>query len=102
MTALGQSLRRDDQNTSGGSPMNVRITRSFALLPSVAIGIALVACADAPTAPARLDITPAASRVAPQVQCDPDNAGITLPRGFCAVVVADLVIDDRPARARHL
>lgn len=29
--------------------------------------------------------------------CDPDNGGITLPRGFCALVVADNV-----GRARHL
>src|SRR5947209_19323893 len=29
--------------------------------------------------------------------CDPDNGGITLPNGFCAVVVADQV-----GRARHL
>src|SRR2546429_9751216 len=29
--------------------------------------------------------------------CDPDNGGITLPKGFCAVVVADQV-----GRARHL
>ncbi|KPJ92664.1 MAG: sorbosone dehydrogenase [Gemmatimonas sp. SG8_17] len=31
------------------------------------------------------------------VECDPDNAGLTLPDGFCALVVAD----DVP-RARHL
>src|SRR2546430_8229246 len=29
--------------------------------------------------------------------CDPDNGGITLPDGFCAVVLADQV-----GRARHL
>ncbi len=31
------------------------------------------------------------------VQCDPDNAGITLPSGFCALVYADAV-----GRARHI
>ncbi len=31
----------------------------------------------------------AGSRAAPPPQCDPDNGGITLPDGFCAVVVAD-------------
>jgi glucose/arabinose dehydrogenase len=82
--------------------MMVRITRSSLLFQSVAIGIALGACADAPTAPAPLDIALAASRVSPRVQCDADNAGITLPPGFCAVVVADLVIDGAPARARHM
>lgn len=30
-------------------------------------------------------------------QCDPDNAGLTLPEGFCALVVADSL-----PRARHL
>ncbi len=34
--------------------------------------------------------------------CDPDNGGITLPAGFCAIVVADLTMDGEPARARHM
>jgi glucose/arabinose dehydrogenase len=34
--------------------------------------------------------------------CAADNAGITLPSGFCAIVVADLTVDGEPARARHL
>jgi glucose/arabinose dehydrogenase len=34
---------------------------------------------------------------APPVECDPDNAGLTLPPGFCALVVAENV-----GRARHL
>lgn len=36
------------------------------------------------------------------VVCDADNGGITLPDGFCAVVVADLVSGGEPARARHM
>jgi glucose/arabinose dehydrogenase len=37
------------------------------------------------------------------VRCDPDNGGITLPPGFCAVVVADLKNDlGQPALARHM
>ncbi|MGH7638689.1 MAG: PQQ-dependent sugar dehydrogenase, partial [Gemmatimonadaceae bacterium] len=36
------------------------------------------------------------------VVCDDDNGGITLPDGFCAVVVADLVSGGEPARARHM
>jgi glucose/arabinose dehydrogenase len=82
--------------------MNVPIIRSSVLRQSVAIVTAVSACTDAPTAPVPLDVSAVASRVSPRVQCDPDNAGITLPPGFCAVVVADLVIDDAPARARHL
>src|SRR5688500_14909605 len=36
------------------------------------------------------------------IVCDSDNGGITLPDGFCAVVVADLTSNGAPARARHL
>jgi glucose/arabinose dehydrogenase len=36
------------------------------------------------------------------VVCAEDNGGITLPAGFCAVVVADLVVDGEPALARHM
>ena len=56
--------------------------------------LAVSACRDdTPTAAA-----PAPTlRVAGSVRCDPDNGGITLPDGFCAVVVARGV-----GRARHL
>ena len=81
--------------------MNVPIIRSV-LRNAVAISFALTACTDAPTAPARLDISPVAGRVSSAIQCDPDNGGISLPAGFCAVVVADLVMDGRPALARHM
>lgn len=36
------------------------------------------------------------------IKCDVNNGDITLPAGFCAVVVADLVMDGKPAAARHL
>ena len=38
----------------------------------------------------------------PTIVCDADNAGITLPTGFCAVVVADLTSSGQPAAARHM
>jgi glucose/arabinose dehydrogenase len=66
---------------------------------------ALAACADAPTA---TDAASAASTIAEsrgsadRVRCAPDNGGINLPPGFCAAVVADLVVDGRPAAARHM
>ncbi|MEX2109327.1 MAG: PQQ-dependent sugar dehydrogenase [Gemmatimonadaceae bacterium] len=82
--------------------MNVPIIRSSVLRQSVVMVAAISACTDAPTAPVPLDVPPVTSRVSPRVQCDPDNGGITLPPGFCAVVVADLVIDGEPARARHM
>jgi len=81
--------------------MRVSITRSSALRQSLALVVALSACADAPTAPTKSPLTPLADREV-RVSCDPDNGGITLPRGFCAVVVADIVIDGAPARARHM
>jgi glucose/arabinose dehydrogenase len=37
-----------------------------------------------------------------KIQCSADNGGITLPAGFCAVVVADLVSSGEPAKARHI
>jgi glucose/arabinose dehydrogenase len=39
---------------------------------------------------------------AASVVCDADDAGISLPAGFCAVTVADLTMDGAPAPARHL
>jgi glucose/arabinose dehydrogenase len=37
-----------------------------------------------------------------KLQCATDNAGLTLPAGFCAIVVADLTMDGAPAAARHM
>src|SRR4051812_25408664 len=88
------------------STMNVRNTRSSALSGSLALCIVLGACADAPTAPSS-ELSPASptalgDRESPRIRCDLDNGGITLPPGFCAVVVADLVSDGKPAPARHM
>ena len=67
------------------------------------------ACQERPTAPPNVPAVVNADRDGPQqesrrgkVRCDADNAGITLPPGFCALVVADLVEDGHPAQARHL
>jgi hypothetical protein len=76
----------------------------------------LAACSDQATAPIRPSTVAATADRghddqndeddddgrANRVRCDPDNAGLTLPPGFCAVVVADLVMDGRPAAARHM
>src|SRR5512132_3408408 len=69
---------------------------------ALALAVVLAACADQPTSPTTPSILPVASRVSPRVRCDVDNGGITLPSGFCAVVVADLVMDGKPALARHM
>src|SRR5688572_11582469 len=74
-----------------------------------AVGLLLVltACAETPTAPpdvAPVGVDAASSGSGNQgkgkgkLRCDSDNGGITLPPGFCAVVVADLV----DSLARHI
>jgi glucose/arabinose dehydrogenase len=75
---------------------------SSALRASLAFVVAVSACVDSPAAPRELEPAPVAARSSAQLQCDSDNAGITLPAGFCAIVVADLRIDGAPARARHM
>ncbi|MFL5638393.1 MAG: PQQ-dependent sugar dehydrogenase [Gemmatimonadaceae bacterium] len=68
----------------------------------IAIAVTMAACADQPTGPTTSSITPVANRLLPTIRCDANNGGITLPPGFCAVVVADLVMNGRPALARHI
>jgi glucose/arabinose dehydrogenase len=74
---------------------------------AVALLVVLAACAEAPTAPpdvAPVGVDAASSgsgdhrRGKGKLRCDADNGGITLPAGFCAVVVADLV----DSLARHI
>jgi glucose/arabinose dehydrogenase len=85
---------------------------AYPIRASLALAAILAACSERPTAPthvAPVDVTAADRQEsrnhdgrAGKVRCDADNAGITLPRGFCAVVVADLVEDGQPAPARHM
>jgi glucose/arabinose dehydrogenase len=59
-----------------------------------------VAAQQTPADPALAPTTAPASNAPPaaaRVECDADNAGLTLPPGFCALVVAENV-----GRARHL
>ncbi|MDQ3995613.1 MAG: PQQ-dependent sugar dehydrogenase [Gemmatimonadota bacterium] len=79
------------------------------LRTAAALLLVMAACAEAPTTPDNIgpvdaDVASPASADPHdgKVKCDADNGGITLPRGFCAVVVADLVLDGQPARARHM
>ena len=70
-----------------------------------ALAALFAACADTPTVietPAPAATISESRGSADRVQCSPDNGGITLPPGFCAAVVADLVVDGRPAAARHM
>jgi glucose/arabinose dehydrogenase len=64
------------------------------------LAFALAACADNDTSLTAPE--PEFRRSTSGVQCDADNGGITLPPGFCAVVVADLTDGGQPARARHM
>lgn len=82
--------------------MRIQISARRITPPTVALAalLALAACAD--DEPSLTGPVPDLRRSAPNVACDPDNGGITLPPGFCAVVVADLVDAGRPALARHM
>jgi glucose/arabinose dehydrogenase len=75
---------------------------------TVALAAALAACSEPTTVPSTLSPPAAtadrngnddhaAARRRGRVQCDADNGGITLPPGFCAVVVADHL-----GAARHM
>jgi glucose/arabinose dehydrogenase len=76
--------------------------RFYRLGPLLAVTAMLaVGCDDDPTGSREVDEN-GQVRVSPQVECEEDNAGLTLPAGFCAVVVADLTMDGEAARARHL
>jgi glucose/arabinose dehydrogenase len=77
---------------------------------TLALVALLAGCGERATAP---DRAPATSIAADKdggdhdehrgkVRCDADNAGLTLPPGFCALVVADLTMDGQPAQARHV
>jgi len=73
---------------------------ALVLTQSVATAMAL-ACADADRVVSPPDsAAPSGANRATQpsaIQCDPDNAGLTLPAGFCALAVAKNV-----GRARHM
>ena len=68
----------------------------------ILVSTAALACSES-TAPVSDTITPEQARLSSTVQCDPDNAGLTLPAGFCALVVANITNSSGAAvAARHL
>jgi glucose/arabinose dehydrogenase len=93
------------QNDAGRSEVHVQVSIRRALGLALALAGASpwssaqqapadpAIAANAPPAPPAANAQPAAARV----ECDADNAGLTLPPGFCALVVAENV-----GRARHL
>ena len=84
-------------------PTVIRVTLAFALTLTAA-------CSERPTEPRAPASTAAVAdkdgahneHHLGRVRCDADNAGITLPPGFCALVVADLLDNGQPAPARHM
>jgi hypothetical protein len=63
----------------------------------ITAGVGLTACADNATAPDRQVEEVLLAKPTGSAQCDADNGGLTLPPGFCAVVVVKGV-----GRARHM
>jgi glucose/arabinose dehydrogenase len=71
------------------------LPRRIASAASLVGVLAMAACTDDTTAPHTNQ--PPSARTVGSVDCDADDGGLTLPPGFCAVIVADNV-----GRARHL
>ncbi len=75
----------------------------LAAVTAAATAILLGACSDQEGVPTSPPAGPATTDRSPhQVACAADNAHLTLPPGFCAVVVADLTENGVVAPARHL
>jgi glucose/arabinose dehydrogenase len=90
--------------------MQPRSTDRTLLTITAALAATFAACSDYPTATPDADALDAAQRATRPFTCEDDVTGLTLPAGFCAIVVADLthVVDVggvptvRPAPARHM
>ena len=81
--------------------MRSQLRADAVLLLGLATGLA--ACSNEPSAPINANTAAAsADRSDNRVSCDADNAELTLPPGFCALVVADLTMNGAPAPARHM
>src|SRR5687767_12860425 len=91
---------RENTGKSEEGSMRVHISHPPFTRATVVVAWMLAACADSDTSITAPD--PEFRRSTSSVECDADNGGITLPPGFCAVVVADLVDAGRPALARHM
>jgi glucose/arabinose dehydrogenase len=89
--------------------MHPRSTDRTLLSITAALATTLAACSDYPTATPETGSV-SAQRASKKLACAPNNAGLVLPPGFCAVVVADLthvvnvggVPQVRAAPARHM
>ena len=101
VTGSAQSAAPVDHPPHGARMSSARLSTSLPV--TLALAASAAACADPATQPSpRSSTAPLADRSLARSGCDPDNAGLTLPAGFCAVVFADLTLDGRPAAARHM
>lgn len=72
--------------------------RLISMLP---LALLITACQTGDGAPAEVGGDAVSSSAPAPPGCDPDDGGITLPEGFCALVVADVGVEGR-ARLRHI
>src|ERR1051325_9627200 len=96
-----------DLSSSGFEPpqswRSAMRTRPFAhpYAGAVALLVALAACSNEPSPPLpTLASSATADRSSKKIQCAADNSGITLPPGFCALVVAELTQTGKAGLAR--
>ena len=74
------------------------VTRPRATFVAGALSGLTIACTDTTAPPGPTAATASGARaLGTNIQCDPDNAGLTLPSGFCALAIAKGV-----GRARHM
>ena len=77
--------------------------RVLAVVPLLAAMVACVGASAGPTGPAQASAGIAAPGSAVRPICDPDNGGLNLPGGFCALVVYDAkTATGGPARVRDI
>jgi glucose/arabinose dehydrogenase len=90
----------DDSSVVQQQEVTMHLPSAVLRCAALSGAVMLSACVDDIQDP--LEPVAATSLRASHVECDPDNGGITLPEGFCAVVVADLTMGGEAAQARHM
>ncbi len=81
--------------------MQISLIAKYPAAILIAAVASITACSDT-TSPVSDGVAPSEARLSSGVQCDNDNAALTLPPGFCALVVADISMGGSAAAARHL
>src|SRR5262245_33245768 len=101
---MSRSSARVATNEFAGGGRIMRFGRSKWILNVGMIGLLVAGgCSDDdPLAVIEAADTSNTQKASSKLQCAADNAGLTLPSGFCAIIVADLTMDGAPAAARHM